>query len=103
MFPPARSHCVRSRNWSCPRYLSRDPGQAVSFALGCSQILACTLSRAQASFLTGTVVDACASLQLLFCFPLFNCQSTTGSKSCSLLCRLLETDKRTQEHIHFKK
>jgi hypothetical protein len=42
--------------------------------------------------LTGTVVDACASLQLLFCFPLFNCQGATGSKSCSLLCRLLETD-----------
>jgi hypothetical protein len=105
MSPPARS---RAYSWSCPRYLSRDPGQAVAvlvvpFALGCSQIHACTLSRAQASFLTGTVVDACASLQLLFCFPLFNCQSTTGSKSCSLLCHLLETDKRTQEQIHFKK
>src|SRR6266487_3645078 len=32
--------------------------------------------RAPASLLTGTVVDACASLQLLFCFPLFNCQGT---------------------------
>jgi len=94
---------LRTRRWSYPRSLSRDPGQAVSFALGCSQIHACTLSRAQASFLTGTVVDACASLQLLFCFPLFSCQSTTGSKSCSLLRHFLETDKRTQEHIHFKK
>jgi len=41
MSPPARSRALR---WSCPRCLSRDPGQAVSFALGCSQILACTLS-----------------------------------------------------------
>jgi hypothetical protein len=83
---------------------SRSRPSCCSLALGCSQIHACPLSgRAHASFLTGTVVDACASLQLLFCFPLFNCQGTTGSKSCSLLCRLLETDKRTQEHIHFKK
>ena len=47
--------------------------------------------------LTGTVLDACASLQLLFCFPLFNCQGTSGSKSSSLLCHPPETDKRTQE------
>jgi hypothetical protein len=82
---------------------SRSRPSCLTIALGCSQIHACALSRAQTSFLTGTVVDACASLQLLFCFPLFNCQSTTGSKSCSLLCRLLETEKRTQEQIHFKK
>ena len=41
MSPPTRSRALR---WSYPRCLSRDPGQAVSFALGCSQILACTLS-----------------------------------------------------------
>ena len=42
------STCLR--RWACPRYLSRDPGQAVAvlvtvtFALGCSQILACAPS-----------------------------------------------------------
>jgi hypothetical protein len=56
---------------------SRSRPSCCSLALGCSQIHACPLSgRAHASFLTGTVVDACASLQLLFCFPLFNCQGT---------------------------
>src|SRR5947209_15913429 len=56
---------------------SRSRPSSSYLALGCSQIRACVLSqRPQASLLTGTVVDACASLQLLFCFPLFNCQGT---------------------------
>jgi hypothetical protein len=58
--------------------LSCDPGQAVKFALGCSQIHSCSASVARGgTSLTGTAVCACASTQLLFCFPLFNCQGTS--------------------------
>ena len=53
--------------------------------------------------LTGTAVFVYASTQLLFCFPLFNCQGTTRSKSCLLLCRILKTDIQLQEHLHFIK
>jgi hypothetical protein len=53
--------------------------------------------------LTGTAVFAFASTQLLFCFPLFNCQGTTRSKSCSLLCHFLKTDIGPQEQLRFIK
>ena len=95
---------LRRARGSYLRFVSRDPGQVLytrTWLFADSRLV--FSQRAQASFLTGTVVDACASLQLLFCFPLFNCQGATGSKSCSLLCRLLETDKRTQDQIYFKK
>jgi len=73
-----------SRRWACPRYLSRDPGQAVAvlvtvtFALGCSQILARTPSPERTSLILDR--NCCGrlrvSLQLLFCFPLFSCQGS---------------------------
>jgi hypothetical protein len=46
-------------------------------------------------------VCAFASTQLLFCFPLFNCQGTTRSKSCPLLRRFLKTDIERQELNRF--
>jgi len=95
---------LRRARGSYLRFVSRDPGQVLYFRTWLFADSRLVFSqRPQASLLTGTVVDACASLQLLFCFPLFNCQGATGSKSCSLLCRLLETDKRTQDQIYFKK
>jgi len=57
--------------------VSRDPGQVLysrTWLFADSRLV--LSQRPQASLLTGTVVDACASLQLLFCFPLFNCQGT---------------------------
>jgi len=72
-----------SRRWAYARSLSRDPGQAVAvlvtFALGCSQILARTPSPGRTSLILDR--NCCGrlrvSLQLLFCFPLFSCQGTT--------------------------
>ncbi len=99
------STCARAaRKWlmSSVCELRSRPSLSISH-LAVRRFVLVSSERTPASLLTGTVVDACASLQLLFCFPLFNCQGTTRSKSCSLLCRLLETDKRTQEQIHFKK
>ena len=87
--PTSRTEC---RGGCYPRYLSCDPGQAV---IVCTWLFAESYSRSlqnESLLLTGTVVCAFASTQLLFCFPLFNCQGATGNKSCLLLCRLLETD-----------
>src|SRR5215472_4832618 len=90
------------------RWMSRDPGQVVvHIYLAVRRFISAWLPSAGADpgllFLTGTGVHACASLQLLFCFPLFSCQGTDRNKSCLLRCRYLETDKRTQEQIHLTK
>jgi hypothetical protein len=79
-----------------------DPGQAADYCpvLGCSQISRSPYGRA--SRLTGTAVSCVhASTQLLFCFPLFSCQSATGNKSCLFLYCHLETDTEHQKPIPY--
>jgi hypothetical protein len=95
----------------CPHGISRvshscrviyDPGQAADYCpvLGCSQISRSPCGRA--SRLTGTAVSCVhASTQLLFCFPLFSCQSATGNKSCLFLYCHLETDTEHQKPIPY--
>jgi hypothetical protein len=85
------------------RYLSCDPGQAVFVCTWLFADLRSPSGYRGGTSLTGTAVCAFASTQLLFCFPLFNCQGTTRSKSCSLLCHLLKTDIGPQEQLRFIK
>src|SRR5436309_6856940 len=76
VYAPTCTLALRRARGSCLRCVSCDPGQAVYIRTWLFADCACTLSRTQASFLTGTGVHACASRQLLFCFPLFNCQGS---------------------------
>jgi len=88
-----------------------DPGQAICLvALGCSQIFRSPSlplklhKRARAEKQSLIDRNCCvrfdlAFTQLLFCFPLFNCQGATGSKSCLLLYRQLKTGTEARNHI----
>ena len=68
---------LRRARGSYLRFVSRDPGQVLYSRTWLFADSRLVLSpETTSSLLTGTVVDACASLQLLFCFPLFNCQGT---------------------------
>ena len=87
------------------RFVSRDPGQAVTYTLGCSQNRALVLSRTKASELTETVVLQTRS-RLLSCCSAFHSSIVKVLLEASLarfLSRLLETDIRFQEQLYFKK
>jgi len=72
------STCARAaRKWlmSSVCELRSRPSLSISH-LAVRRFVLVSSERTPASLLTGTVVDACASLQLLFCFPLFSCQGS---------------------------
>jgi hypothetical protein len=80
--------------------LSRDQAKLSMLHLAVRRFCFPALQR-QNLILTGTVVALASTPVAVLLHS--SIVKVPGSKSCSLLCRLQETDKRTQEHIHFKK